>query len=115
MTIDWVRKLCLSFPHVTEDVKWETNLTFCIADKMFTLCGLDTSETWLSFKCSPEDFADLVERQGCRPAPYLARAQWIAVEGDHDLSPRELTELLRRSYDMIFAKLPKKVQRELDG
>lgn len=115
MTIDWVRRHCLALPHVTEDVKWETNLTFCVAEKMFALCGLETGETWLSFKCSPEDFAELTERPGCRPAPYLARAQWVALEEDHSLSPGEVSDLLRRSYELIFAKLPKKVRVELGG
>jgi len=113
MTIDWIRERCLGFPHVTEDVKWESNLTFCVAEKMFAICALETRETWLSIKCSPEDFAELTERPGCRPAPYLARAQWVAIESDHDLSPKELTELLRKSYDLIFDKLPKRTQREL--
>jgi predicted DNA-binding protein (MmcQ/YjbR family) len=69
----------------------------------------------ISVCSSPEDFADLVECLGCRPAPYLARAQWIAIEADHDLSPRELTELLRRPYDLIFAKLPRKKRQEVSA
>jgi len=34
----------------------------------------------LSFKASPETFADLTERPNIIPAPYLARAQWVALE-----------------------------------
>ncbi len=115
MTIDWVREQCLALPHVTEDVKWENNLVFSIGDKMFALTGLEPGEVWLSFKASPEVFAELSERPGIRPAPYLARAQWLAVERLDVLDPRELQQLLRQSYDLVFAKLTKKRQRELAG
>ncbi len=115
MTIDWVREQCLALPHVTEDVKWENNLVFSIGDKMFALTGLEPGEVWLSFKATPEVFAELSERPGIRPAPYLARAQWLAVERLDVLDPRELQQLLRQSYDLVFAKLTKKRQRELAG
>ena len=115
MTIDWIREQCLALPHVTEDVKWENNLVFSIGDKMFALTGLEPGEVWLSFKASPEVFAELSERPGIRPAPYLARAQWLAVERLNVLDPGELRQLLRQSYDLIFAKLTKKRQRELMG
>ena len=115
MTIDWVREQCLALPHVTEDVKWENNLVFSIGDRMFALTGLEPGEVWLSFKASPEVFAELSERPGIRPAPYLARAQWLAVERLDVLDPGELQQLLRQSYDLVLAKLTKKRQRELAG
>ena len=115
MTIDWVRDQCLALPHVTEDVKWENNLVFSIGDRMFALTGLEPGEVWLSFKASPEVFAELSERPGIRPAPYLARAQWLAVERLDVLDPGELQQLLRQSYDLVLAKLTKKRQRELAG
>jgi predicted DNA-binding protein (MmcQ/YjbR family) len=67
----------------------------------------------MSFKCSPEDFAELKEREGIRPAPYMARAQWVALETPDTLTPAELQQFVRRSYDLVFAKLPKKVQVKL--
>ena len=113
MDREWVRKVCLALPHVTEDVKWEHNLVFCVAGKMFAITSLEPGETWLSFKCSPEDFADLTERPGIRPAPYLARAQWVALETKRALAKREAEQLLVKAHKRVFAKLPKTVQREL--
>lgn len=40
MSIDWIRERCLALPHVTEDVKWETNLVFSVAEKMFAITAL---------------------------------------------------------------------------
>ena len=115
MTIDQVRRICLGFPHATEDVKWESNLALSIGGKMFAVVGLEPDETWLAFKCSPEDFVELSERPGCRPAPYLARAQWIALETKQAMSASEIEGRLRAAYELVFAKLPKKAQRELGG
>src|ERR1700681_2725642 len=112
MNIDQLRKLCLSFPGATEQTVWEGDLTFKVANKMFAHTVLEVAPVWLSFKTSPENFADLTERAGIIPAPYLARAQWVALETRDALPIAELTGLLRESYDLVVAKLPKRT-REL--
>jgi predicted DNA-binding protein (MmcQ/YjbR family) len=58
----------------------------------------------LSFKCSPEKFAELVEREGIVPAPFVGRYKWVLVERLEVLLWSELTELLRTSYEMVAAK-----------
>ena len=47
------------------------------------------------------------------PAPYLARAQWVALEHEDTITRRELQNLLREAYDLVWAKLPKKTQAAL--
>lgn len=113
MNVDWVRKLCLSLPGAIEQVVWEGDLTFKVAGKMFAHTVLEVAPVWLSFKCSPENFAELTERAGIIPAPYLARAQWVALETKDALPPDELARLLRESYDLVVAKLPKKTRETL--
>jgi predicted DNA-binding protein (MmcQ/YjbR family) len=115
MNVDWVRKLCLSLPGATEQTVWEGDLTFKVAGKMFAHTVLEVAPVWLSFKCSPENFAELTERAGIIPAPYLARAQWIALETKDALPPDELTQLIRESYDMVVAKLPRKTRDGLSA
>ena len=74
MDIESVRKFCLSLPHVTEDVQWENDLLFRIGNKMFAVVSLESaSDHCMSFKCTPEVFAELTEREGIMPAPYVAR------------------------------------------
>ena len=111
--IDWVRELCLSFPHATEQVTWGADLTFRITGKIFAVTVLEPAKVWLSFKCSAENFAELTERAGIIPAPYMARAQWVALETRDALSKEELAALLRESYDFVFAKLPRKTREAL--
>ena len=113
MTTDWVRRYCLSLPHVTEHVQWEIDLVFKIGGKMFATVVLEPYTHCMSLKCSPEMFAELVERPGIVPAPYLARASWVALESQDALSRAELERLLREAYDLVFARLPKKTLEEL--
>lgn len=115
MDIDWIRELCLSLPGTTEEEVWENDLTFKVAGKMFAHSVLIPAPVWLSFKASEEAFAELVERQGIIPAPYLARAKWVALETKDALSGDELSRLLRESYDLVVAKLPAKVRNSLAG
>ena len=67
----------------------------------------------LSFKCTPEDFGELTERPGIIPAPYMARAQWVALENEDALTAAELKPRLKRAYELVFAKLTKKTQAQL--
>ena len=113
MLLDWLRPHCLSFPGATENVQWENNLVFKVAGKMFAVAELEPGRQVLAFKCSPEDFAELTERPGITPAPYLARAQWVALARETTIPRRELEALLKKSYELVIAKLPKSVRSKL--
>ena len=112
--IDWVREFCLSLPHATEDVQWENNLLFRIAQKMFCIVSLEpAARVKFCFKCTPEKFAELVEIEGVIPAPYMARNHWVGIVELNALRQAEIKELIRNSYQMVLEKLPKKLQTEL--
>ena len=51
--------------------------------------------------------AELTERPGIVPAPYLARAKWVALEKYSALRKSEYERVLEASYDLVVAKLPK--------
>ena|SRR5205085_2598201 len=110
MDAEWLRKVCLSFPGTTEQIQWGYDLLFKVGGKMYAITPLEPAPVCLSFKASPERFAELTERQNIIPAPYLARAQWVALETQDALGREELAALLRESYEIVLAKLPKKMQ-----
>jgi len=113
MDIDSIRNYCLSFPHTTEDIQWGDDLLFRIAGKIFAGTGLNpTAARRLSFKCTPEKFVELIEREGIIPAPYTARYHWVSAELDA-LEERELKDLIKHSYEMVLSKLPKKARLQL--
>ena len=114
MTLDQLRTYCSTLPHVTEDVKWGNDLCFLIAEKMFCVASLDPKEgNRVSFKCTPKDFAEFIERDGIIPAPYMARNHWVSVEKWSALRDAEIKEAVAKSYELVKAKLPKKLQRML--
>jgi len=109
-----VRAHCLSFPHATENVQWGNDLVFKIAGKMFAVMALEGPVKYImSFKCTEEKFNELIEQEGMDPAPYMARNKWVAIERFDVLSDKELKSLLRKSYDLVVDKLPKRVREQL--
>ena len=113
MDAEWLRELCLSFPGTTEQIQWSCDLLFKVGGKMYAVTPLEPAPVWLSFKASPEKFAELTERQNIVPAPYLARAQWVALQTRDAVPREELADLLRESYEMVLAKLSKKVRQAI--
>lgn len=115
MDIETVQKICHSFPHVTEDIQWQNDLLFRVGGKMFAVVALDPSAQYrMSFKCSPETFAELTSRPGIVPAPYVARYHWVALESYSVLPAEELKPLLKTAYSLVLEKLPKRVKITLD-
>lgn len=108
MTLEAIQKICNSFPAVTEDIKWADHLCFNTGGKMFLITSPDQSPVTASFKTSEEKFNELTEQEGFMPAPYLARYKWVWVDDISRLSSKDWKELLRLSYELVKAKLPKK-------
>jgi predicted DNA-binding protein (MmcQ/YjbR family) len=107
MTLDGLREICRALPGTTEEVKWGQDLCFCVGGKMFAAVNLEPPHQ-LGFKCTPDNFAELTEREGIIPAPYLARAMWVQESELGEVLERpELAQLLQSAYDLVVAKLPK--------
>jgi predicted DNA-binding protein (MmcQ/YjbR family) len=113
MTIERARAICLKFAGATEQIQWGNDLVFKVGGKMFAVAALEAMDKALSFKCTPEEFALLTEREGIVPAPYLARAHWVSLTRFDILSAAELSSRLRQSYDLVFAGLTRRVQTGL--
>ncbi len=118
MDAESLRSWLLSLPAVCETMQWGETLVYWAADKaiggkMFAMISLGSPNSVLSFAAGREGFADLVERDGIFPAPYLARAHWIAVERWDTLPAAELKELLSRARELIYARLPRRTKDAL--
>jgi len=119
MDAEGLRAFLLSLPDVAETMQWGDNLVYWVGDKaiggkMFALASLEPGHgAVLSFAAGPERFAELVEREGLFPAPYLARAHWVAVERWNTLAAAELKDLLRAARGLIYEKLPAKTKAAL--
>ncbi len=107
MDIESLREFCLTLPHSSEDIKWGEHLCLLVGGKIFCITDLER-ETGAAFKVSPEDFAELTDREGITQAGHMAKGQWVEVHSFSGLSDSEWREYLRRSHGLVRAKLPKR-------
>jgi predicted DNA-binding protein (MmcQ/YjbR family) len=86
-----------------------------VGGKIFAILGADAAEGAgsLSFKCSDLSFQLLSELAGVRPAPYLARAGWVAVGRGSALRPAELAAYVAEAHRHVAARLPRRLRAEL--
>ena len=113
MTIEDIKTICKKLPAVTEDVKWGADLCFCVGTKMFCVTGLEQTPVGVSFKVTDEEFEEVSARPGFRPADYVARYKWVTVEDVNTMSKRELEKYIHQSYELVKAKLPKKLRDQI--
>jgi predicted DNA-binding protein (MmcQ/YjbR family) len=114
MNIEELREFCLSLPAVTEDIKWEDNLVFSVAGKMFCLAGLD-GPLRVALKIPEDQFDELTQTGDIIQASHFARRQWITVEEESRFSRVEWEKYIRQSYRLVLLKLPKKVQAGIEN
>ena len=107
--VDGIREFCLSLPDVTEDMPWGDDLCFKVRGKIFTGAVLSEGRfPRITLKCSPETIHELLEIEGIVRAPYVGRYDWIQLSNSNVLPANELEALIRRSYDLVAARAPKK-------
>ena len=115
MRLPVLRQFALSLPHVTGVKQWGECLVFKVAGKMFLILVLDAETIdGVVFKCTPDEFDALTEIDGIIQAPYCAKRHWVRVSDLEALPAAELERRIRRSYDLVVAKLPKKTQAALN-
>ena len=116
MDAERARQMLLKLPHVAETMQWGDNLVFWVGDKalggkMFVLIDLGGRGPVVSFAAGPEHMAELVETEGFRPAPYLARAHWVAAERWDVVPQREWQALFHAAHGIVYGKLPTSTQQ----
>ena len=113
MRLEQIRALCLSLPGATEQIQWGNDLLFKVAGKMFLITGFNPDSPF-TIKAADEAFHELTELAGIHPAPYLARARWVQIiPAECRLRPAEIEALIRQSYALVVARLPKRTQKAL--
>jgi len=112
-----LRDYCLALPGVSEDFPFdESTLVFKVGGKMFALCSLNWSYFAVNLKCDPERAVQLRESYpAIQPGYHMHKKHWNTVRPDEGLPPGMLEELVRHSYDLILAGLPKKVQPQIQA
>ena len=114
MTPKQIDAFCGKLPAATRTVQWEGVIVFKVGGKMFCLIApRDHSVGRVCFKCAEEHYEALSRSEGFRPAPYLARAKWVALDDPGTLTPAEMKAYIRRAHAVIAAALPRKRRAEI--
>ena len=112
MNIEDIQQFCKKFPGVTEDIKWGHDLVFSVGGKMFCVVGLEQSPTTASFKVRDEEFDEISNRPGFKPAPYVAKYKWVWIEDITKMKKKEWEKYLKQSYELVKDKLPAKTRKQ---
>jgi predicted DNA-binding protein (MmcQ/YjbR family) len=115
MTLEEIQSICRKLKGVTEDIKWGHDLVFSVGGKMFCVAGLDQSPTTASFKVTDEEFEEIASWPGFKPAPYVAKYKWVWIEDINKMKKTDWKKYLAQSYDLVKAKLPAKLKKQIEG
>ena len=113
MTIEDIQAICHGMNGVTEDIKWGHDLAFSIGGKMFCVVGLADTPTTASFKVTDDEFEELSQQPGFKPAPYVAKYKWVFIEDINKMNKTKWKHYLKQSYELVADKLPAKLKKQL--
>lgn len=115
MHIESIRLYCLSKKGTTESFPFDSDtLVFKVVGKMFALCALEKFPLQISLKCDP-DYAQILREkypEAITGAYHMNKMHWNMVIPD-SLSEKTVKHLINHSYELVVAKLPKKLKTEL--
>jgi len=111
MTRDELRTLCLSLPEATEDFPFGEVLR--VGAKIFAI--LPVSGVSINLKAEPEHAIGQRRRfTGIEPGWHQNKRHWNTVTLDSDVPDELLAALLEDSYDLVFARLPRRERDAID-
>ena len=103
--------IVLALPASTLVHQWRDDSVAKVGGKIFALLDRDPGEVWL--KASELGFDMLTQLAGVRPAPYFARASWVAIGPDAPLSEHEVERYIAEAHRLVAAQLTRKARSEL--
>ncbi|MGI8583537.1 MAG: MmcQ/YjbR family DNA-binding protein [Chitinophagaceae bacterium] len=113
MNIEDLQHICKALPAVTEDIKWGNDLVFSIGGKMFCVAGLNQSPISVSFKVTDEEFEEMCDRDGFKPAPYVAKYKWVLINDITKMDKADWKKYIQQSYSLVKDKLTAKTKKQM--
>jgi len=114
MDIDALQKYCSKKKGVTEGFPFdEKTLVFKVGEKMFCLANL-TPPLSINLKCDPERAIELREEyEEIIPGYHMSKKHWNTVDLHGTLKDSLIEELINDSYNLVVARLTRKVRTSL--
>ena len=114
MNVQGFREFCLSLPKAEEGLPFDENtLVFSVHKKMFCLTDIDAFD-FINVKCDPDKAVLLRERyEGVIPGYHMSKKHWNRIAMDGTIPDKQICEWIKDSYNLVVAKLPRKLRDEL--
>ena len=113
-------KRCLIDNDALETHPWENEYKDFIVmrhksnNKWFALIFETENELCINLKCYPDLIPVLKDQYpAVKPAWHMNKKHWISVHFDKDVPDRTIEDLVKQSYDLVAASLPKKERAAL--
>jgi len=116
MTYEAFNEFCRALQATSHVIQWGGSDVWKVGGKIFAIGGWGKDDKpAFTFKTTEQNFHFLNEKQGYRPAPYLASRgmKWIQQYDAPDTEDDELIYYLKESYRIVSLGLTKKKQKEL--
>ncbi len=116
LTFEDLKQYCLSKAGATHDFPFGPEVgVFRVEGKIFALSNPEVVPVKINLKCEPR-LAELLreEYQAVVPGWHMNKRHWNTVSTGSDLPDELVRDQISRSYDLIVASLPKRVQAELE-
>ena len=114
MDIERLREFLLSFPGVTEEEPFGPEVVvYKVMGKMFALVDYDSVPQTMNLKCDPERALDLRDvHDAITPGYHMNKRHWNTLKLDGTLRSPLVFELVRHSYDLVLASLPRGIREK---
>ncbi|WP_201987356.1 MmcQ/YjbR family DNA-binding protein [Hymenobacter rubidus] len=113
MSIEDLQTICLQLPGTTEDLKWDVHLCFSVHRKIYLLTTPDDFPPTATFVVPVEEVELLENSPGFSHNKQLGRYGWINMDDITLLTHAQWEHYIRQSYQLVVAKLPLKVRKQL--
>ncbi len=113
--LDDAVRLCLSLPGVTEEEPFGPDvLVYKVAGKMFATAGEEEGIGRMNLKGNPEDNERHREQyEAVLPGYHMNKRHWNTVVFDGSMPGELVGEMIRESYRLVVAGMPKKLRDDL--
>ena len=117
MTLADFCDLCQGLPGAEETVPFGPDvLVYKVCGKMFAVAVPGEYPQRVGLKCDPERALELRDRyEDIVPGYHMNKKHWNTLHLEGQLPHALIVELIRHSYDLVVASLPRKLRAELQA
>jgi predicted DNA-binding protein (MmcQ/YjbR family) len=113
MHLDTLLQFAVRFLGTEETFPFDNKtLVLKVGGKMYLLVDVE-QPTAVNLKCDPERAIELRERyDGIQPGYHMNKKHWNTIDLQGSVDEKLILELVKHSYELVLASLPKKVRDE---